>query len=276
LLQLFFWAAFIATIFFSVDHHHFVSLIVTIIIADHRRPPLPEIFPTFFSKQNHHQSVLSYCYQLSPMSTKNSTPLNSNDLQVLQSNYRLDGSNYLQWTQLVRATLKGRKKLNHLEGNHPAQNGPKYEDWDDEDSLIMTWLWNSMTPEISRNCMFCSITKDIWENLCQTYSMKKDTAACYEIEHKIIHTSQRSLLVTNYYGMLNGLWIELDQCQNLRMKCTNDSIALVKFLERVRIFNILYGLNSEFDPIRIQILGKEKLPSLSLRHQMSLHRLCPQ
>jgi len=164
------------------------------------------------------------------MSTNNTTSLSSNDLPMLQSSYRLDGNNYLQW-KLVRATPKRRKKLNHLEGNPPAKTDSKYEDWDDEDSLIMTWLWNSMTPEISRNCMV------IWENLCQTYSMKKDTAGWYEIENKIFHTSQGSLSVTNYYGMLNGLWIELDQYQNLKMKCTNDSIALAQFLERVRIFN---------------------------------------
>jgi len=111
--------------------------------------------------------------------------------------------------------------------------------------------------------MFFSTAKEIWENLCQTYSMKKDIAACYKIENKIFHTSQGSLSVTSYYGMLNGSWIELDQYQNLKMKCTDDSIALAQFLERMRIFKFLSGLNSEFDPIRIQILGKEKLPSVS-------------
>ena len=64
-------------------------------------------------------------------------------------------------------------------------------------------------------------------------------------------------------GMLNGLWIELDQYQNLKMKCIDDSIALAQFLERMRIFKFPSRLNSEFDPIRIQILGKEKLSSLS-------------
>ena len=83
--------------------------------------------------------------------------LNPNDLLVLQGSYRLDGRNYLQWAQLVRTTLKGRKKLNHLEGDPPD---PTQEAWDDEDSLIMTWLWHSMTPEISRNCMFFSTAKE--------------------------------------------------------------------------------------------------------------------
>lgn len=32
--------------------------------------------------------------------------------------------------------------------------------------------------------MFFSTTKKIWEYLEQTYSMKKDTTACYEVEMK--------------------------------------------------------------------------------------------
>ncbi|RDX75089.1 hypothetical protein CR513_45076, partial [Mucuna pruriens] len=51
----------------------------------------------------------------------------------------------------IRTTLKGRKKLSHIEGSRPPRDDPKFEAWDDEDSLIITWLWNSMTPEIRRN-----------------------------------------------------------------------------------------------------------------------------
>lgn len=38
---------------------------------------------------------------------------------------------------------------------------------------------------------------------------------------------------------------------------------MTQFIERMRIFKFLFVLNTEFDPIRVQILGKEKLPSLS-------------
>ncbi|RDX65648.1 hypothetical protein CR513_55677, partial [Mucuna pruriens] len=43
----------------------------------------------------------------------------------------------------------GRKKLSHIEGSDPLRDDPKFEAWVDEDSLIMTWPWNSMTSEIS-------------------------------------------------------------------------------------------------------------------------------
>ncbi|RDY12345.1 hypothetical protein CR513_02879, partial [Mucuna pruriens] len=42
-----------------------------------------------------------------------------------------------------------------------------------------------------------------------------------------------------------------------------DSIAYIRLIEKGRIFKFIHGLNFEYDPIRVQILGKEKLPSLS-------------
>ncbi|RDX93264.1 hypothetical protein CR513_24502, partial [Mucuna pruriens] len=49
----------------------------------------------------------------------------------------------------ICTTLKGHKKLSHIEGNGPPRDDSMFEAWDDDDSLIMTWLWNTMTPEIS-------------------------------------------------------------------------------------------------------------------------------
>nr|KYP76966.1 hypothetical protein KK1_021228 [Cajanus cajan] len=45
--------------------------------------------------------------------------------------------------------------------------------------------------------------------------------------------------------------------------CKTDAAAHAEAVERGRIFKFLHGLNHEYDPIRVQILGREKLPSLS-------------
>ncbi|RDX81687.1 hypothetical protein CR513_37602, partial [Mucuna pruriens] len=64
--------------------------------------------------------------------------LGPNELPNLVSSYRLDDRNYLKWAQYIHTTLKGRKKLRHIEGNDPPRDDPKFEAWDDDDSLIMT------------------------------------------------------------------------------------------------------------------------------------------
>ena len=88
-------------------------------------------------------------------------PQHSRELQNIQAAYRLNGKNYLKWSQLVRTVLKGKGKISHLMGTRPKLGDPHFEAWDEEDSMIMAWLWNSMIPEISDTCMFLATAKDI-------------------------------------------------------------------------------------------------------------------
>ncbi|XP_052204388.1 uncharacterized protein LOC127809557 [Diospyros lotus] len=62
---------------------------------------------------------------------------------------------------------------------------------------------------------------------------------------------------------MNGLWLELDHYQNIKMICSMDAATLNQIVERDRIFEFLAGLNLEFDRVRVQLLGREKLPSLN-------------
>ena len=103
------------------------------------------------------------------------------ELQNIQSSYRLNGQNYLQWSQVVKTFLKGKGKLSHLMGTGPAAEDATFAKWDEEDSMIMSWLWNSMTPEVSQTCMFLTTTREVWETVLQTYSKMKDAALIYEI-----------------------------------------------------------------------------------------------
>lgn len=114
----------------------------------------------------------------------------SGELHNLNTTYRLDGRNYLQWSQLVKTFLKGHGKISHLTGDSPKENDPKFQAWDEEDSVIMSWLWNSMQPSISKIFMFLPTNHDIWESARKTYSKMKDAAVLYEIKTKITNTKQ--------------------------------------------------------------------------------------
>ncbi|KAI5412098.1 hypothetical protein KIW84_056961 [Lathyrus oleraceus] len=160
-----------------------------------------------------------------PPPTNPPAPFNAKDF-VVQKGYWLTGKNYFQWSQFIRHTLKCCDMLDHIEGNPPLVTAPNFPSWDKDDSAIITWLWNSISPEISRNCMYLSSAKAVWEYLRHSYSMKQNMSACYDLKRKIFNTKQGNLSITEYFGVLNGL-------------------------------------NVEFDPIRVQILGKEKFPDLN-------------
>ncbi|KAI4317662.1 hypothetical protein L6164_025513 [Bauhinia variegata] len=102
------------------------------------------------------------------------------ELQNLGAATRLDGRNYLQWARLVTLALKGKQKLHHLTEDPPNSLDEKYSAWDIEDTIIMTWLLNSMQLEISQNFMFLETSKQIWEMEMDMYrklKVSEDTQA---------------------------------------------------------------------------------------------------
>ncbi|TXG47841.1 hypothetical protein EZV62_027135 [Acer yangbiense] len=148
-------------------------------------------------------------------------------LPNVQPNYRLTDKNYLKWSQFVQTFLKGKGKMSHLLGIRPPKEDPKYAAWDEADSMVMSWLWNSMAPEINDTCMFLKTAQDICDTCKQTYSR------------------------------------ELDYYHCIKMESSKDAATLRRFLEKERIYVFLAGLNIEFDAVRVQVLEKEDLPSLN-------------
>ena len=165
--------------------------------------------------------------------------------------------------QVVRTLLKGKGKLNHLIGPVPSEDDPKFIAWDEEDSMIMSWLWNSMQPETSGTCMFLTTTRDIWETIRQTYSKVRDASHIHKIKTKIGATKQDTFVVTKYNNIMKSLWLELDYYQNIKMKCSEDAAMMLKFVQSERTFEFLVGLNVEYDQVKVQVLGKEDLPHLN-------------
>ncbi|EXC02059.1 hypothetical protein L484_024023 [Morus notabilis] len=165
------------------------------------------------------------------------------DLQNIRASNRLNGKNYLIWTQIVRTYLKGKGRLNHLLGKGPETKDIAFEAWDEEDSMIMSWLWDSMEPTISDTCIFLTNAKQIWDYIHRTYSKARDDAQVYEIKIKTGATKQGDKSVTEYANLLQNLWQELDHYRVIEMKCPEDATILKNFIERDRIYDFLAGLN---------------------------------
>ena len=80
---------------------------------------------------------------------------------------------------------------------------------------------------------------------------------------KLSSTKQGALTITEYYNKINGYLLELDHYHDIKMVCGEDAATLNSILERDRIVEFFARLNTEYDQIRVQILGREKLSSLN-------------
>lgn len=184
------------------------------------------------------------------------------DFQSLQSAYKLNGKNYLIWSQAVKTYLKGKGKLKHLTEGVPNKEDPNFHTWDETDSMIMFWLWESMEPTVSVSCMFLKTAKDVWDFIKRSYSKAKDEALTFELTVKAYSTKKGEKTITEYGNLLQSLWQELDQYQVLEMKCKDDATQWRTFQDKHRAYVFLAGLSSEYDQIRVQILGRVELPTL--------------
>ena len=82
----------------------------------------------------------------------------------------------------MKTFLKGKGKLSHLISPEMSKDDLRFGAWDEADSMIMSWLWNSMQPEISGPYMLFTTASEIWEVVQQTYSKVHDATQIYEIK----------------------------------------------------------------------------------------------
>ncbi|RVW83230.1 hypothetical protein CK203_039628 [Vitis vinifera] len=83
-----------------------------------------------------------------PGSTKNPT------LQI--TIHKLNGRNFLQWSQSVKLFIRGKGKLGYLTSANKAPNpkNPAYQTWDSENSMVMAGLIKSMEAAVVQTYLF--------------------------------------------------------------------------------------------------------------------------
>ncbi|CAL9013295.1 unnamed protein product [Prunus brigantina] len=197
-----------------------------------------------------------------------SLPANSNhhhdlmNVQLLPT--KLDGTNYLAWSHFVRLYITGKGRIGYLTGEKklPDNTDPKFITWVEEDAMLRSWLLQAMTPDISLGYMRLDSAHAIWDAVSQTYSEGGCDAQIYELKRRIQATTQQGKTLETYFNSLQALWQELDYYQPCDMKCSNDTAALKKRIEKERTFEFLAGLNPDLDQVRTQVLGKDPFPYL--------------
>ena len=77
--------------------------------------------------------------------------------------HKLNGRNFLHWSQLVKLFIRGKGKFGYLTSTNkaPKSEDPVYQTWDSENSMVMVWLINSMEVAIRQTYLFLPVAKDL-------------------------------------------------------------------------------------------------------------------
>ncbi|KAJ3699854.1 hypothetical protein LUZ61_003559 [Rhynchospora tenuis] len=208
----------------------------------------------------------------------NSSPfyLNSGDNPgMMITSCILKDDNYEMWVKAMRNALKAKNKLSFVDGTitEPKSGDIEYGLWGTCNSMMVSWLFNSIDPSLQPSVAYYETVKEMWDDLRERFSVG-NAPRIHQLKAEIAAAKQHGQPVVMYYTRLKGMWDELSNhspvpsCVCHGCKC-NVTAKLIKEREEEKIHQFLMGLDdSVFGNVRTHILGMDPLPSLSKVYSM--------
>ncbi|GKE31824.1 cysteine-rich receptor-like protein kinase 8 [Tanacetum coccineum] len=187
---------------------------------------------------------------------------------------KLSGSdNYNTWKRSIMIALNAENKLKLVNGEfeEPNLNSPIRALWERTNDMVISWILNTISDQISNSLNFINFASDLWSELCEHYS-QLDGHRIYQLVNDIVQLKQQNCNIEVYYHKLKGLWDEHDaleapymcicacNCENGRVNSDRD--------QRKRLIQFLMGLDESYSNIRGQILLMQPLPTVAKAYGM--------
>ncbi|GAV76997.1 UBN2_3 domain-containing protein [Cephalotus follicularis] len=183
--------------------------------------------------------------------------------EFLACNVKLDGNNYLLWSQLVKIGVESGECVGFLTGEETRPTGSTASKWVAKDARVRTYLLNHMLPGLSQVYAFLTTSTKIWKALKTKYSQKGYYLQIFRLKKKIQKLEQETMTVDTYFAELSTLLQELDVYKDLYEGLDDATVTKLQTKEeRNWVYQFLMSLNSEFDVVVQTTLHKEPFPSL--------------
>ncbi|KAI3825951.1 hypothetical protein L1987_07722 [Smallanthus sonchifolius] len=179
-------------------------------------------------------------------------------------NIKLKGTeNYNIWANAMELALQVKNKLGFIKGSITKNTEDQVlsDQWDRCNSVVLSWILNSISEELYMGQIFSKVAQDIWEELHETYS-KVDGSVVYNLYKQINSTTQNGSLVSDYYHKLNSLWRQYDTITKLPTCTCSASAKLIEFNNHHKLMQFLMGLDDTYQPLRTNLLSKDPLPTV--------------
>ncbi|CAM8938199.1 unnamed protein product [Rhodiola kirilowii] len=158
-------------------------------------------------------------------------------------------------------------KLGFIQGHFakPMDDPYKLTRWERCNSVILTWIINSISDEIGASLVHSTSCIQAWMNLQKRFG-GDNTMREYSISKEISLLMQGDLSVSTYFSKLLQLWGYEDSYENdtlceLGEKCKSTACMNDKKL-KTKIQKFLMGLNDIHVAVRTQILATRPKPGL--------------
>ena len=86
---------------------------------------------------------------------------------------QLKGDNYEEWARSFRTALRARKKFGFIDGTitQPGEKSGDLEDWWTINSLLVSWIRNTIEPTLRSTISHVEIAQDLWNDIKDRFSI---------------------------------------------------------------------------------------------------------
>ena len=177
----------------------------------------------------------------------------------------LDGTKYNTWSIAITIALDAKNKIAFVDGSLPrlAESHPHYRIWSRCNSMVKSWILNSVTKPIYGSILRFNDASEIWKDLMARFHLT-NLPRSYQLTQQIWSLQQGSSDLSSYYTKLKTLWDDLDgaDCVKTCHTCTCCKAMATK-TEHTKVIKFLAGLNDSYSNARSQIIMKKHVPDLS-------------
>ncbi|KAF7836829.1 auxin response factor 19-like isoform X1 [Senna tora] len=196
------------------------------------------------------------------------TSLDNPGLSITQ--VHLKGDNYDEWARDIRTALRARKKFGFVDGTipKPEEKSCDLEDWWTINSLLVSWIRNTIEPGLRSSISHREVARDLWNHLKERFSVT-DGPCIQQLRLNLANCKQKGMTIVDYFGRLEQLWDELSNFDPVpTCKCggctCNITTTLEKKREDERVHTFLLGLDDNlYSTVRSTVLAQDPLPSVN-------------
>ncbi|PNX83470.1 hypothetical protein L195_g039513 [Trifolium pratense] len=188
----------------------------------------------------------------------------------LVTQVQLKGENYDEWASSLRTALRARKKFGFVDGTikKPDEDSPDLEDWWTNNSLLVSWIMNTIEPSVRSTMSHMEVAHDLWEDIKERFSVVNGPRI-QQLKAELADCKQKGSTILAYFGKMKKLWEELANYEQIPSckcgKCTcNIGVVLQKKREEERVHQFLMGLDdTSYGTVRSNLLTQDPLPALN-------------
>lgn len=120
--------------------------------------------------------------------------------------------------------------------------------------MVISWILNSVSKEISASIVFADSAQEIWLDLKDRFQ-QSNGPRIFQLRRELINHCQGQTSVSVYFTKLKALWEELSNFrpQCACGKCCEGVKKLESFHQMDHVLTFLMGLNESFAQVRSQV-----------------------